>query len=153
MSCQHPALPQPAPLLSELQAVIPQLESRATAEASVWHLHLGLHLVRLRWLANPARLELALEVGHLPADAPVALYQALLAYNGVAALNRSTRVVTEGTDPTLWLLCDLPAAECSATELQAALLDLIDAGQSVRIWLHVQLDHQLATVEEVLAIH
>ena len=153
MSCQPAALPPPERLLNELQTVMPMLALHATDGASVWQLQTGPHSIRLRWLDNPARLELALAIGELPDDAPAALYQALLAYNGVAGLNRSMRVASEGPGHALHLLCDQPAGACSAADLQAALLDLIDAAQSVQIWLHVQLDSELATADEILALH
>lgn len=153
MSSQPASLPLPERLLNELQTIMPMLELHATDGASVWQLHLGSHSIRLRWLDNPARIELALAIGELPDDAPAALYQALLAYNGVAGLNRSMRVASEGPIHALHLLCDQPAGACSAADLKAALLDLTDAAQSVQIWLHVQLDGELATADEILAIH
>jgi len=153
MSSQPAALPPPERLLNELQTVMPMLALHATDGASVWRLQTGPHVIRLRWLGNPARLELALAIGELPDDAPAALYQALLAYNGVAGLNRSMRVASEGPGHALHLLCDQPAGACSAADLKAALLDLIDAAQSVQIWLHVQLDSELATADEILSLH
>lgn len=153
MSCQPLSLPQPDQLLTELQAVLPQARLSPTPQTHEWHLQHGAHAVRLRWLGQPARIELALQAGELPAEAPVNVYRALLAYNGLAGLSRNLRVGTEGDGVNLFVLSDQPAGQCSATELQAALLDLIDAAQSVQIWLHVQLDRELATADEAVAIH
>jgi len=153
MSCQPLPLPQPELLLTELQAVLPQVQLSPTPQAHEWHLQLGAHTIRLRWLGRPARIELALQAGRLPADTPVNVYRALLAYNGLAGLSRNLRMGTEGSGENLFVLSDQPAGQCSTTELQAALLDLIDAAQSVQIWLHVQLDRELATASEMMAIH
>lgn len=155
MPCPPPSLPTPEQLLDDLRAVLPQAQLTPTLQPHEWRLCAGTgqRAVRLRWLANPARIELALEAGELPEIAPLAVYQALLAYNGVAGLGHSMRVATEGPRQTLLVLSDQPAGQCSAAELQAALLDLTDAAQSVQIWLHVQLDRELATADEALAIH
>lgn len=153
MSCQPLSLPQPEQLLTELLAVAPRVRLSPTPQAHEWQLQHGPCAIRLRWLNNPIRIEMALQAGELPADAPVAVYQALLAYNGRAGLGRNLRVGTEGAGQTLYVLSDQPAGQCSAAELQTALLDLVDAAQSVQIWLHVQLDRELATADEALAIH
>ena len=153
MLSPSPTLPQPEQLLHELQRILPLAELLPTADPATWSLRLGQQPVRLRWLQGPVRLELAVQAGELPEEATRAMHQALLAYNGLSGRTRGTRVGLEGTRPSLVLVCDQPAGQCSATEVHTAVMHLIDAVQSVQIWLQVQLDRQPAPVDAPDAVH
>lgn len=144
-------LPSPAELLQALRQGQPQTQLLPTADPAQWLLQMGRLQVRLRWLNEPVRLEMAVNAGELPAAADEGMYKALLAYNSLSRRTRGTRVALEHR--SLEVLCDQPAGQCTARELQQALWHLVDEAHSAQIWMHVHLDQLLATQGETAPMH
>lgn len=144
-------LPSPDQLLEALRAVQPRSDLLPTPDPQLWLLQLGRLQVRLRWLGEPERLELSVDAGELPQQTDEAMYRALLAYNSLSRNTRGTRIALDRR--SLQVLCDQPAGQCSASELQEAVWHLIDAAHSAQIWMHVHLDQQLATADETSPVH
>ena len=131
-------LPTPSELLQGLQQALPGTELRQSPDAAHWELLHGGQVVRVRWHDEPARLELAVEIGPLPTDADDTLHRTLVSCNGLAGFAPGVRAMLEGADHRMWLLFDQPAGQCSPAELEKALLNLIDSAYSLHIWMQVK---------------
>lgn len=148
-----PCLPQPSDILLGLQDALPGAELHPSSDPRQWELRHSEQPIRLRWHDQPARLELAVDIGVLPPEAGESTCRSLLSYNGLSGSTHGMRVVLEGPEHRLVLICDQPAGQCSPAELEQAMLNLVDSAYSVHIWLQVKLDSLSEHADASAAIH
>lgn len=148
-----PHLPQPSEILLDLQQALPGAELHPSDDPAQWELRHSQQPIRLRWHAEPARLELAVDIGVLPPQVGESVCRTLLSYNGLSGQTQGMRVALEGPEHRLVVMCDLPAGQCSAAELERAMLNLVDSAYSVHIWLQVKLERVSEPPDASAAMH